>query len=96
MLTDGAPRSSMENTHHLLQLLSLTTIFEFDGLSNYIPSLHLSPELRGATNQSADVVATKGCCERQMSLLQDKKAPPILPNNQLLFKGKSNRNGAKL
>lgn len=39
ILTDGAPRSSMENTHHLLQLLSLTTIFEFDGFSKYIPRL---------------------------------------------------------
>lgn len=39
MLTDDAPRSYMENTQHLLQLLSLTTIFEFDGLSNYIPPL---------------------------------------------------------
>lgn len=63
MLTDDALRSSTENTHHLLQLLSLTTIFEFDELSNYIPTPHptlphLSPELGGATNQAA-VVATK-------------------------------------
>lgn len=43
MLTDDALRSYTVNTHHLLQLLSLTTIFEFDGLSNCIPafSCHL-------------------------------------------------------
>lgn len=36
MTPPGAARGT---THHLLQLLSLTTIFEFDGLSNYIPPL---------------------------------------------------------
>lgn len=72
ILTDGAPRSSMENTHHLLQLLSLTTIFEFDGFSKYIPRLTCR---RGGTNQVADV-ATESCCEQQIL------------NNQLLFKRK--------
>lgn len=38
-LTDDAPRSCTRNTHHRLQLLSLSTIFEFDGLPNYIPAL---------------------------------------------------------
>lgn len=40
MTPPGAARGT---THHLLQLLSLTTIFEFDGLSNYIPPLPCQP-----------------------------------------------------
>lgn len=40
MTPPGAARGT---THHLLQLLSLTTIFEFDGLSNYIPPLPCPP-----------------------------------------------------
>lgn len=74
MLTDDAPRSYMENTQHLLQLLSLTTIFEFDGLSNYIPPLFCHRGSGETTNQAADVVATEDCCGRLMPLIQGGKS----------------------
>lgn len=87
MLTDGAPRSGKENTHHLLQLLSLTTIFEFDGLSNYIPPPppHLSPELREATNQAADTAKRLKTVVSSKCLLYKTRKPPFLLNNHLDF-----------
>lgn len=39
LLNDGTPRASSSSTLHLLQLVLLSTVFEFDGYSNNIPSL---------------------------------------------------------
>lgn len=61
------PRSShMRNTHHLLQLLSLTTIFEFDGLSNYIPPLFpVTWAQEGYKSSRWCCSNRRGCCGRQ-------------------------------
>lgn len=78
-----------EHTHHLLQLLSLTTIFEFEGLSNHIPALsrHMGSrelQIKRIRQQRA------GCCGWQTV-----KGSYSLMNTQQTFKGKSRQRAAR-
>lgn len=89
MLSDDALGSYMRNTPHLLQLLSLSTIFEFDGHSNYIPPLscHMGPgELQ---IKLLMLWQPRGCCGPQTPLLLGWRSPfPFSPINTFSKKAK--------